>query len=261
MSFGEKMYASTQDRIRDLVQQPDWYKEFGRSKKIRLLGAAGLQAAFNGNIIQAVAGVKEEFYNIFEQLLQEDVVTLGTPSQELEDWDEERQAVSKVVVHHTSRPPGLSLEKLNAIHLLRLYVPRYQSKSSPVVDDVGNPQPIYSGHVNDEGKQVFYGYHWLVREDGTTERLLQDTATGWHADNWKVNCESVGICVDDDLSSKEPSMVVIRAIAGIIRRHYSDITPDENMIIGHNEVTQTVCPGEEFLRNWKQTLVSQLKSA
>jgi N-acetyl-anhydromuramyl-L-alanine amidase AmpD len=131
-----------------------------------------------------------------------------------------------------------------------------------VVDGQGNLQPIYSGHFDKDKKPVFYGYHWLVREDGMGERLLPDEATGWHAGNWEVNCESIGICVDDDLTSKQPSEAVIAGIADIIRRHYSTIiVPGEDMVIGHNEVTKTVCPGNEFLDGWKQTILDRLESS
>lgn len=245
-------------QLREMVQTPDWYRPFGRYAKIMTLGGGALGAFSGKSPIESARRSREHLIKSFETLLEEDAVALGQADQELEDWDNERKQIDTIVVHHTSRPPGLSLSTLNAMHLLRLYVPRYQSKDAPVLDSNGDYQPIHSGHFDENGRPVFYGYHHLVRRDGTTQRLLADTAIGWHAGNWDVNRRSIAICVDDDLTTTAPTDDVVTGIAKLVHTEYPDIPPTAETIQGHNEITQTECPGNAFLKGWKLELLNKL---
>lgn len=253
-----KMFRTEYERTRELVQNPDWYLEFGKMRRARMLGLGAVQAAFSGNVSEAVDYAKQQMIDIFERLLSEHEVRLGIPGEdELDNQDEGREPVSQVVIHHSSRAEGISLGQLNALHLLRLYVPRYQEKSRPVLNSQGGYQPIYSGHFNGDGDQVFYGYHWKVQQDGSVERLLADEAIGWHAGNWAINTRSVGICIDDDLEHTRPSEEALDAVAAILKTHYPNISPGDQTVIGHNEAMDTVCPGNEFLKGWKGELLNR----
>jgi len=113
-------------------------------------------------------------------------------------------------------------------------------------------EPVWSGHFR-LGEMVFFAYHWLIRPDGTVERLLEDTAIGWHAGNWAVNTSSVGIALSGDYETNTPPYVQIEATARIIREHYPGVA--QGSIAGHREVAGGVtCPGAYFLHGWKQTL-------
>jgi N-acetyl-anhydromuramyl-L-alanine amidase AmpD len=141
---------------------------------------------------------------------------------------------------------------MNAVQLLNVYVPYFMN---PTVEEEKHlkHQPIWSNHIV-EGKQVFYAYHWFVRMDGSVERLLTDDQIGWHAGNWDINCRSVAICLDNDYSNQDPSPVVLRAAAKIIKEHYSGVQADR--VLGHREVNdKTTCPGGNFLGGWKQQLI------
>lgn len=258
MSFSEKAFERQRDSLRELVQKPDWYRDFTRTTKLRVMGEAGLQAAFSGSILRGIDTLKDRQYDIFAELLAEEIVTLGTNEKGLENWDEERQPIDKIVIHHTSRPPGLSLEKLNAMHLLRLYVPRYCSQQTPVIFENGSPQPIYSGHFDANNRPVFYAYHWLIREDGEAVRLLEDNAIGWHAGDWPINCRSIAICIDDDLTSKKLGQAILDSITAIISEEYPKIPISPITLLGHSEITKTVCPGQEFIGGWKTELLESL---
>ena len=121
--------------------------------------------------------------------------------------------------------------------------------------------PLYSGHTRD-GKQVFYAYHWLIRNDGRVERLLNDNETGWHAGNWGVNCKSVGIALDNDYTNSRPSDIELKAIAKLIKENYPSV-PKQN-IFGHSEVNKNkACPSKLFLSNdsikgWKDDLLARI---
>jgi len=146
----------------------------------------------------------------------------------------------------------MRLSYLNALHLLNLYVPKYRHPG-PEADVIGG-RPVYSGHERG-GNQVFYGYHWLVRQNGTVESLLRDTAIGWHAGNWEVNCRSVAICFDADLQNDQPTEAALHAAVEVIVGNYPQITSAG--IIGHKDVQSAVktdCPGRLFGAGWGDEL-------
>ena len=89
--------------------------------------------------------------------------------------------------------------------------------------------------------------------DGTVERLLNDNEIGWHAGDWKVNCHSVAICLDNDFENAAPSNSVLSAVAKLIKTHYP-----HTHILGHREINpQTTCPGNLFLPDWKKKLIQK----
>jgi N-acetyl-anhydromuramyl-L-alanine amidase AmpD len=134
------------------------------------------------------------------------------------------------------------------VHLLNIYVPVY-SKAN------GRP-PVWSGHFY-EGQQVFWGYHWLMRMDGSFERLLEDNQIGWHAGNWEVNRRSIAICLDNDYEQRNPRKKVLQDLAVFIKQNYPNIKAEN--IIGHKEARAgTICPGKNFVNVWKPELLEYL---
>lgn len=176
---------------------------------------------------------------VFTQLLEDGAVTLGETGP---NWDAERQPIDTVVVHHTARQGAIGLAELNAMHLLNLYVPKYRDPGHDV--EVIGGTPVYSGHADFSGRQVFYGYHWLVREDGSREHLLPDEAIGWHAGDWSTNTRSVAVCFDGDFEQGQPSAQALGSAAELMASEYLSV--DSARLIGHNAIVQTVCPGGEF---------------
>jgi len=146
----------------------------------------------------------------------------------------------------------MTVERLSAVHLIRLYAGYYANPTYEGEERMKG-RPIFSGHFNN-GKQVFYGYHWLVRMDGSIERLLEDKNIGWHAGNWEVNCRSIGICLDNDFTDSSPSDLVVSSIVKIIKENYPQIQPQN--ILGHREIKpSTTCPGNTFLTDWKEKII------
>ena len=119
---------------------------------------------------------------------------------------------------------------------------------------------LHSLNLIAPSRQVFYPYHWLVYPDGSVKQLLRNREIGWHAGNWEVNCRSIAIALVGDYTNSVPSIIVLQAVADIIRTHYRFILKDG--IIGHREVKMTAprtttCPGNLFLgpQGWKQILL------
>lgn len=259
MAYSDKLVDRETERLREIVAEPLWYKEIYRESRARRLGQGALYAALKGLRLpeDIKAEIKDLRESAFERLLAEGAVYVGNV---VYDWDQERRPVDAVVIHHTSRPPGITKQRLESIHLQQVYVPVF-ARPEPVDIDKGiKDVPLYSGHVHD-GRQVFQIYHWLVRNDGQAERLLDDNEIGWQAGRWDVNRRSVGICIDDDLEHKAPNPKVLDSIARIINQHYPDITEHPETIIGHREVggpKPTTCPGDKFLPGWKRDLLTRL---
>lgn len=257
MNVSEKLFISEVERTRDLVRKPDWYMDYGNLQKVRALGIGAVQSALSGSVTQARHRAKQQQLAIFEQLPTEGAVRLGDPHiDELEDWDDERAPIDHVMIHHSNRAEGLTRARLNAMHLLRLYVPRYLK--GDIVNSAGELQPIYSGHFDSEDNQVFCGYHWKVDQDGESERLLQDSALAWHAGNWDMNKRSVAIMIDDDLTEAHPTGPALNAVIDILSEHYRHIHLSSATLLGHHATFRTLCPGNAFEDGWKQEILAKL---
>ncbi|MGC9605193.1 MAG: peptidoglycan recognition family protein [Minisyncoccia bacterium] len=199
---------------------------------------------------------KERIYSFVEEQLRLGNVSLGTAGK---DFDRERKPIDAIVIHHTSNPPWMTKERLSAIELVRLYAPQYAGKGPTYeANKEIKGAPVYSGHFRN-GRQVFWPYHWLVRMDGTCERLLNDDEIGWQAGDWDMNRRSVAICLDNDYEHSAPGKEVLEALARLICERYPSI-PKER-IFGHCEINhKTTCPSGLFLdgpggRGWKEKLL------
>ena len=231
-----------QNKWQDALREPDWYvrldEDFrGLEKYADTLSEAEHQR------------VKDQAYGLVEQALADGVLPFA---EEGENLDKERRPIDIIVIHHTKNRPGLSLARLNAIQLLRIYGRYYANPTDPREQHFKG-QSVWSNHFY-KGQQVFWGYHWLVRNDGTVEQLLADDKIGWHAGNWDINTRSIGICIDDDLTEKAPTDAAIATISCLVRKRYAAVKPSN--LVGHADINhQTICPGRLFKSDWRQQIL------
>jgi hypothetical protein len=217
----------------EIIRRPDWYVEYAQ------LAERAKKELSEDKLDE----LNKQARHFFEAALLGDKVRVATEGP---DFDAERQRIDTVVIHHTSAKPGYRLSYLNAVHLLNIYAPAFAEP-----EYLGHP--IWSGHFSG-GKQVFWGYHWLMRMDGTFEKLLDDGKIGWHAGNWPINKRSIGICLDNDYEHQDPTDGLLQKLATHIRRNYPRVK-----VIGHREARQgTICPGGNFLEGWKPKLLKYL---
>lgn len=239
-------YIST-DHFIESLKSPDWYIKLSSEQKKLQQTADGLPDPEKHDLAY-------EVYRLFVNQLACGQVALGS---QIGNWDKERQSIDTIIIHHTSSKPGMSADLLSAIELIRLYAPYYLNPSDPKDKHIYG-EAISSGHVRN-GKQVFWPYHWLIRNDGSTERLLEDNETGWQAGNWGINCRSVAIVFDNDYTRTAPSDAELKSAADIVKNNYSGV--NKKRIFGHREVnTETVCPSDLFLgqNGWKEKLLDFL---
>ena len=100
------------------------------------------------------------------------------------------------------------------------------------------------------------GYHFIIRKDGTVEDARPEWAVGAHVEGH--NYYTLGICFSGDFEFAYPSPAQIAACVELIRdlsRDY-DIPIDRDHILGHRELCDTDCPGQN-LYSWLDTIVRQ----
>lgn len=200
---------------------------------------------------------KREARAFFEDALASNEVALADHGPNL---DAERKPIDTIIVHHTSSKPGYRLSYMNAVQLLNIYVPYFNNPSESIPGEANlKGSSLWSNHVR-TGRPVFYAYHWLMRMDGSFERLLNDDELGWHAANWDINCRSIAICLDNDYNQRDPTLEILQKLAEFIREHYPKISSER--IFGHSEVSHhpTTCPGKNFVNDWKQELLRYYSS-
>ncbi|HEU5380071.1 MAG TPA: peptidoglycan recognition family protein [Ktedonobacteraceae bacterium] len=194
---------------------------------------------------------RHQVYGLVGAMLERDKIPLAQAGPDL---DCERQEIDTVVIHHTEEDPAISLTRLSAIGLLRQYSLHYLENA--VLGRQVRGEPVWSGHFR-QGKMVFFAYHWLIRPDGTAERLLEDSAIGWHAGAWDVNTRSIGLAFSGNYEHTAPPMAQIAAATRVIKENYPSGV--QKHILGHCEVhCAATCPGEHFLSEWKEQLLRQL---
>jgi hypothetical protein len=199
--------------------------------------------------------MKKEVRNFFETALQSKKVVLGNNGPDL---DAERQSIDTIIIHHTSSQPGYSLPYMNAVQMLNVYVPYFVSPTDDRERSLQG-QPLWSDHIR-EGRPVFYLYHWLMRMDGSFEHLLEDNELGWHAANRDINRRSIAICLDNDYEKIDPEPEVLQKLADFITQQYPQVAADR--VFGHKEVSRhkTICPGGNFVDDWKKNLLENIQS-
>ena len=87
------------------------------------------------------------------------------------------------------------------------------------------------------------GYHYVIRFDGTIERGRPENTVGAHA-GAAANGDSIGICLAGHLTKHDPTEAQVNALVELIKDIYKRY--GELVIIGHEEVMSTDCPGKKF---------------
>lgn len=230
MSKAKQIIKETAQRWQENLSRLDWY--FCLEDDIR-------RYLFHSPKSDLERRVRWTLYDLVADGLEKGKVGLG---KEGINWDAERKPIEFTVIHHSGTDPDISIFRLSAMGLLRLYVPVYlNQKEYPQAYE----KPIHSHHWrNDE--QVFYTYHWLIRPDGTMERLLEDHQIGWHCGNWTINCASVGICLAGNYSLKEPTSSALLSLKKLLKT-YSPVK-----VMPHHAInSRTRCPGPwSAVQNW-----------
>lgn len=180
------------------------------------------------------------------------------------DWEAEKRTkhiqTRYIVIHHTAGLPGRTWQELSRDQYESLYKKRFK----PTIPDPFIPKDtrVQSGHFRqltegpNKGKwqEVFYAYHWLIRQDGTAERLLNDDEVGWDSGNWDINMSSIAICFDGNFTDTPPNDAQLKAAAKLIAGYEHKFTIKD--VVAHRDVkASTICPGDWWYHGGKEKLL------
>ena len=184
--------------------------------------------------------------NRVAEALQSKQISLGEDGP---DWDDERVTIDTAVIHHTSLEPTAPIVEIEALGLLRLYASHFLRRDQSCFG-----RPLWSGHFRNNF-QTFVGYHFLIWQDGRTERLLEDKHIGWHAGNWSVNCRSIAISFHDSLENKAPTNNALTSACRLLSSYKL------RTVMPHFETNpRTICPGRKYYGEvgWGQLILDHL---
>lgn len=239
MKFKETYKYINPNKYIDIFSRPDWYLEMQTVLEEYFYDYDGNKE----NKPQEWLDTRSEYVEMICELLETNQIRLANFGDNL---DNDRLPIDTIVIHHSSTPPDISIEVINALGLIRLYGPFYSKSKS---EQFG--QPIWSNHRY-KNRQTFIAYHYIIKQDGTFEHILKDSEIGWHCGNWNYNCRSIAICFLDDLKKDPPTSKALQTAKKIIRKY------PHCKILGHREIKlSTLCPGSLFLgkEGWRNKLL------
>ena len=121
-----------------------------------------------------------------------------------------------------------------------------------VVHNTGNPTDddvdavwVNSVHQN-ANDWIAIGYNYLIRKNGIVEEGRPHWAMGAHAQGY--NKHTIGICLSGNFMIGDPTTAQIESLAMLLANLCADynIPIDRKHIIGHREVNDTDCPGDNL---------------
>lgn len=103
-----------------------------------------------------------------------------------------------------------------------------------------SPEAINDMHIQEGWGGI--GYHFYIRKDGTIYRGRPENIIGAHAIGRNKN--SIGICLEGNFENEVPTDAQKNSLVKIS----TDMIIKYNLedILGHRDVYQTLCPGENF---------------
>jgi hypothetical protein len=246
----------------EIASRPDWYRD---EEFISLY-----QNIMTGGYGTELDTLTEESWQLigwFANALASGQVMLGNVQPGFNDDDRAGKyagatpvEVDTIIIHHTATKEDLTVWELEALGLLRLYLPHFMDtnpngfvkfllQTNPHLAD-GSPLAPASGHyVTREGKEVqsFVGYHYIIYPDGTVVNLLDEDHMGFQAGNLNVNNRSDGVAFVGNFSQGAPTIEAQNACKELIKTLRT-----KNVAISfldshtHVKLGQTDCPGPWF---------------
>ena len=182
-----------------------------------------------------------------------DVVDSLPKHPTLPPYDRRTSPVRRVVIHHTDTPSTMTVRQIADYHVN------------------GERRDAQGNLVKAQWPGI--GYHYVIGPDGTIFQTNRAETRSYHAG--PANNDSVGISLigrfmkrnwdgtpippEKQLPSPAQMDSVSRLIAWLMKEH--GISSVEK-IVGHKEVMDTTCPGDQWLNgaNWKQLLQQRVEA-
>lgn len=113
----------------------------------------------------------------------------------------------------------------------------------------------WPGFISSLGWHI--GYHFIITSSGKITQTRRENEIGAHA---IPNEGRLGICLTGNFLTEYPTPEQLNSLGQLLERLKKDYGLTDEQIKGHLEVSQTLCPGDNFML-WleKYRQVSRLK--
>jgi len=165
----------------------------------------------------------------------------------LPPYQNRTEPIRKIVIHHTDTPKNFTVEQIARYHVFG---------TSPYKD----PWPGI-------------GYHYVITPDGTIYWTQRHETRSYHVGAPNNYCLGVSLIgrflikgydgVVQPPEDQLPTPAQMESAAHLVAWLMDTLNvPDIENVVGHKEVGQTVCPGDQWLRGvrWKDALHAKIKS-
>jgi hypothetical protein len=142
----------------------------------------------------------------------------------------QRSGFRRITVHHSAPPSPLSAK----------------AGGQDFADEIRRLQRYHMEQVSPRCGDI--GYHFLIDPRGTVYEGRSLAWQGAHAggDN---NVDNIGICLLGDFRSTLPTPEALKSLTSLLEdlRKRHGIARDARHIFGHQELKETICPGEALM--------------
>lgn len=146
--------------------------------------------------------------------------------------------ITKYVLHHSVTPKDLEIEKqiqsFNNTHKERL-------------------------HPKANGYGYHIAYHFVIGGKGEIIKTRPLSEIGYHASNWNVNQESIGICLCGNFDEEKPNDNQIYALRDLLNELDSGLKLGKNSLYFHSDFTNKTCPGKNINKDFIKSLFKDNK--
>jgi N-acetyl-anhydromuramyl-L-alanine amidase AmpD len=142
--------------------------------------------------------------------------------------------VKSLIIHHSATSKDFdtdkSIQSFNTNHKLRL-------------------------HKEKNGFGMHLAYHYIIGGEGKVINTRPANEAGWHASNYWVNLNSLGICLIGNFDLEKPNAEQVYALRDLLRRLCAKYNLKKENIHLHSEYAKKTCPGKHLKKEFIQSLV------
>lgn len=109
-------------------------------------------------------------------------------------------------------------------------------------------------HPERNGFGLHVAYHFLIFGDGVLKETRPLNEIGYHAGNFLINVQSIGICLVGNFVKEEPSTAQLVTLRQLLSRLQKEYKIEAKNVLSHRKIKSTACPGT----NMNDTLIFNL---
>lgn len=147
--------------------------------------------------------------------------------------------IKHIVVHHTVTPRDQDLETA---------MKSFDRTHKERLTSIGQPES--------SGKWKHIAYHYVIDSEGNVATARELDFYGYHASNWEINRESVGIALLGDFDNEQPTpeqLASLKRTVDMLKGRF-----EIESVTGHRHWTNTKsCPGVNFTDSMISELMKQ----